>query len=312
MHFLRVQTLERVSDIEGYYSWGLFSSGFEKRSSHVAAAIDQRVLRGRVALGFAEGKDLLSRPDNDRIFNETLNIPVVNPDATGYEAFLLTELDKLLTAGSNEKVSILIDYSVMTRAWYGLILNWARFANHNQPIEFDFVYAYGKYLSEFDPLSISDIIALPGYEGISAGLRNTVAVFGLGFDKYATLAVYDRLEPDSVICCVAENPDNDTSASKAIQENDVLCDVAGRVIRLPLGDLESAFAILSDNIASQELTSHIVVVPMGPKPHVLVSLLIALRLPRVTCLHAQGTRERPVQVEAEGPISVARVTFVPK
>lgn len=312
MRFDQVQSLKSFPSTDGYYSWGLFASGFEKRSTYVPSIIDQRTLRGRVALGFSEGLTLLSRPDNDKFFAEQLDIPVIIPPGNEYDEFILSELDKLLATGGNEKVSILVDYSVMTRAWYGLILNWARFASHTKPIEIDFVYANGRYMGEFDPLSISDIVALPGFEGISAGMRSTVAIFSLGFDKYATLAVYDRLEPDNLICCVADQSDDPSMALKALKVNEELCEAASRVLKLPLEDLTVAFSILSDNITVQEQTSHIVVVTLGPKPHVLASLLTSLRIPRITCLHARGVRATPLQIEAAGPINVARVTFVPE
>lgn len=310
MRFKSVETLERISTEKSYYDLAIFSSGFEERATHIARSVSHSIAKKTVVLAFENASDVLSREDNDRYFLEWSNGTPPLIATPGNDQFIFELLNKCCVEQNGQPIKILVDYSVMTRTWYSAILTWARFSSLQTKIELDFVYACGKYLSEFGPLSISEIVSLPGFEGVSGGFRRTTAFFGLGYDKYATLAVYDRLEPDSIYCCIAQRYLGDQNAEKVLRENDILVDAAsGQLLHLPLTDVSLAFSLLSDQILSLDRTTHMVMVPMGPKTHVLATLLAALRMPWITCLHAKGERSEPVQVEAAGPLSISRVVF---
>lgn len=80
---------------------------------------------------------------------------------------------------------IFVDYSVMTRAWYGYILTWLKYSGDVAAADVDFVYAYGEYLGEFAPLRIEDMPAIQGFEGGCAGSGQTVAFWA--WDMTGTL-----------------------------------------------------------------------------------------------------------------------------
>lgn len=308
---MRFHSVESFSDLPtetDYYALAIFSSGFERRATFIAQNFNRYATKRVLVLGFEAQLDVLSRQENDRFFSAWAG-SILNCSEVDDDKVLFSALDDAAQTNQDGPLRILVDYSVMTRAWYGAILTWARFATLSHNIEIDFVYASGKYMGDFRPLAISDIISLPGFEGTSGGFRRTTAIFGLGYDKYATLAVYDRIEPDRVYCCIAERYPDDEASLKALKENDVLVESALKVIKLPLIDVPSAFRLLADQILGMDRSTHIVIVPMGPKTHVLVTLLVALRMPWITCLHARGSRTAPVQVEADGTIALSRVTF---
>ena len=309
MRFKSVEAIESLSNDEQYYDLAIFASGFESRSTHIASLVSPNVAKQNIILGFERERDVLSRQSNDKYFSERFNVELKTCAESDDDQFLFDILNSLKTTDKEYPLRILIDYSVMTRSWYSAILTWARFFESDGSIELDFAYACGDYHGDFGPLAISEIVSLPGFEGISGGFRRTTAIFGLGYDKYATLAVYDRLEPDSVYCCIAQRYSDDENSNKVLKENEVLIDAATKLIHLPLTDVPTAFGILSDQILLLERSTHIVIVPMGPKTHVLITLLVALRLPWITCLHAKGSRVTPIQVDASGPLSISRVKF---
>ena len=308
MKFHSVETFSNLPTEKNYYALAIFASGFEKRATFVADKFNRATAKRVLVLGFEAQLDVLSRPENDRFFSGWSG-SIQSCSGADDDKLIFGVLDDVASADQEGPLRILVDYSVMTRAWYGAVLTWARFASLSRNIEIDFIYASGKYEGNFGPLAISDIISLPGFEGTSGGFRRTTAIFGLGYDKYATLAVYDRIEPDRVYCCIAQRYPDDEASLKALEENNVLVESSARVIKLPLIDVASAFRLLADQILGMDRTTHIVIVPMGPKTHVLVTLLVALRMPWITCLHARGSRMVPVQVVADGTISLSRVTF---
>lgn len=309
MRFRKVETVHNLEDSVGYYALGIFASGFETRAVHVAKKFGANTLEKTVVFGFSSDVRALSRENNDIFFKSFGSGEFLLLGTQDDDQVIFTCLNSLLTKKKTDVLRILVDYSVMTRTWYSAILTWARLADFDREVEIDFVYASGRYLNDFDPLLISELETLPNFEGNSGGFRKTTALFSLGYDQYATLAVYDRIEPDVLYCCVAGMAGCDASAIKALSENQAMVEASERIVELPLLDVEAAFRLLCDVIVGIGRDSHVVVVPMGPKTHVLVTLLVALRLPWLTCLHAKGTRPRPIQVEALGPISIARVFF---
>jgi hypothetical protein len=311
MLFHSVEMLDALPSETKYYDIAAFASGFEARSTHLAKLIGRDAANSNIVLGFRDGLTILSREANDQAFLKELGVTVEVPLLGEDEHYLCSRLDALVQLANGKPLKLLIDYSVMTRAWYGALLTWARFSEYQGMLEIDFVYTYGEYQSEFNPLSISEIVSLPGFEGVSGGFRSTAAIFGLGYDKYATLAVYDRLEADIVYCCIAQRSAQDPNSEKVSKDNAVIIDAATKTFVLPLGDLSSAFRLMCEHVLLLDQNNHIVMVPMGPKTHVLVTLLVALRMPWITCLHAKGTRAEPVQVEATGELSIARVRFQP-
>jgi hypothetical protein len=311
MRFHSVEMLDRLVTEPSYYDCAIFASGFEARATYVARNLVAGVAKRRVALGFPTDTTVLSREVNDLFFADHFGEPVHIQTDVEDETFMLEQLATLETLEQKGVIRLLVDYSAMTRTWYGTLLTWARFLENVLRIEIDFVYAYGRYLNEFQPLAISEISSLAGFEGVSGGFRRTAAIFGLGYDKYATLAVYDRLEPDLTYCYVAVRGDDDPNAAKVLLENSEIIEGAKRTFPLPLGDVTSAFRILCENVALLDADHQVVMVPMGPKPHVLATLLASIRLPSITCLHARGKRSVPVQVEPTGATSIARVVFVP-
>lgn len=309
MNLKDLQKLEYSSLDWTGYDLIVLASGFEARSTNLLLQIPESVLDRVLVLGFAGDRNTLSRPQNDRIFGERGLSPEVCDSQLAYEALLR---ERLLHASHRraKPTRILIDYSVMTRSWYGMILTWLRYGARDDTVEADFVYSHGQYLSQFEPLHIESVAAIPGFEGYCAGSRSTAAVFGLGYDKYAVLALYELIEPDSVVCFLAQESRDDDRTKRAIQENSEIIRLSRRdPLRVPLSNVSEIYRLLYEAMTSIPTDCEIVAVPMGPKPHVLATLLIAQAIPRVTCLHASGYRHHPVEVHATGEVSAWRLVY---
>lgn len=291
----------------GEYDLIFLASGFEGRSTFILECIPNSVKDRCVVLGFVHDRDKLSRRKNDTIFVESSLTPFVDPSPLAYEDKIKNSLLIAALSARGRMLKVFIDYSVMTRSWYGYILTWLRYSADGAPADIDFVYSYGKYEGEFEPLHIEDIAAIPGFEGGCAGARRTVAFFGLGYDRYATLAVHELIEPDSVICYIARESMDDPRSKRVLDQNDELIGLSGTApVYLPLGNLEEAFRILYEQFSQVPEGDEVIAVPMGPKTHVLATLMVAQFVPRVTCLHARGTRQKPVEVVATGEVSAWR------
>jgi hypothetical protein len=298
----------------GQVDWSAYgviflASGFEDRSAHILRSIPDSAIPRCVVLGFANDRQKLSREANDMAFKARGLAPYLADMPGEYEAHMQQALIEA-TRSAGESVRIFVDYSVMTRAWYGYLVTWLGYSSDVKNADVDFAYAHGNYLDEFEPLRIEEITAIQGFEGGCAGARRTVAFYGLGYDKYATLAVHELIEPDSVVCYVARESPEDPRSAHVLKQNREIIEMSGsRPVYLPLGNLDEAFRILHEQFTHVPTGDEILAVPMGPKTHVLTTLMVAQAVPRVTCMHPRGSRSRPVQVVPTGEVSCWRAAY---
>jgi hypothetical protein len=287
------------------------ASGFEERSVNIFNKIPDNIISKCTVLGFDRDIHVLSREKNDAIYMTRGLTPFVAKTNLEYEDKIRNILFVGAGFATNRPLRILIDYSAMTRSWYAYILTWIEYSGDTSSVEVDFVYSHGRYLDDFSALEIKDTNIISGFEGVSAGTRGTVAFYGLGYDKYATLTVHDIIQPDSFVCYVARDGEVDVNSQYVLRENSEIIEMSCRApVFVPLSDLSKITQTLCNEINSVSLRDEVIAVPMGPKTHVLATLMVAQALPRVTCMHALGFRSKPVQVESNGVVSCWKATFV--
>lgn len=294
-------------DPEGY-DLAIFASGFERRATFFAKIFEKPLSKRTFVWGFDTDTDVLSRKDNDTYFANAFGIPPIPLHGATQEQQIFMMLRRLLQE-SEGPIRIFVDYTVMTRTWYGAILAYLNSCTYSSRVTIDFAYAIGRYSAPYQPLQIEDVNSISGFEGHVAGMRRSFSIFGLGFDKYATLAVLDRLEPDLVTCIVAWDIDSDVNSGKTLEDNKEILSNSRRII-LPLEDVEATFRTISENLTAVEPVYQTSLVPMGPKTHVLACLLAASRMRQASCLHARGRRAVQIEVSPSGRSSVCRVTYL--
>lgn len=295
-------------DTAKQYDLAFYASGFEQRSCYIARKLGQQAAKRNMVFGFSEHRDVLSRRNNDRFFEDEFGCAPVLASEHSDDTKIYEHLRGTVN-GSLSEIRILVDYSVMTRSWYASILNWLRLANGNAEVIVDFIYVHGNYLSEYDPLQITEVSSVDGFEGIIGGKNKTTAFFGLGFDKYATLAVYERIEPDDLICFIASKGAESRLADRVRSQNREILAMARREAYLPLGSVEEQFRVICEYLEGADTRNQLALVPMGPKPLCLAALLACLRYRGATCLYAKGKRGVPVDVEARDDLTATRVRF---
>jgi hypothetical protein len=288
-----------------HYDLCILASGYESRCTHVPGLIDRSKVANPAVFGFTEASKSPNRLRNDAFFLEKWKrepIPLSGDDEKPIYDYLHKHTEGL------ESVRMLIDYSSMSRLWYTAVLNWARFAASGRTVIMDFVYAVGKYEPEKNPLVVRDMVTLPGCEGRAYRLRESIAVFGLGFHGLAALCVLDQLEPDTVYAFLAAPGSSSDDEAKTREANKDLVNnhKTKAVLDLPLPSVEAAYRSLAEMIAPHRPDGETTLIPMGPKPHVLASILVAMRFPEVACLRVTSMSPG-ADVTARGPLIITRV-----
>jgi hypothetical protein len=173
------------------------------------------------------------------------------------------------------------------------------------------VYCAGEYAQEIPTLQIDDILSLPGCEGNTASAGPSVALLGLGFDNNAVQCVLDDMEPDIVQPFIAGGAARTSYIEKVKHVNAELLLRCGAALELPLESVATTVTCLSEVAAPYNEKFNISIIPLGPKPHVLASVLLAMKLPRVAALHVSGRRAPPWDALPTERIICTRVRFRP-
>lgn len=305
---LRVIDIDFVSVLQQRYDVGIFASGYESRSSYASGIVNPQSVRHPVVFGFTEEAAVGTRPENDARFLKRWRatpVPLSRDDEKPIYEYLNDYTHRIASP-----LHVLVDYSSMSRLWYAAVLNWSRFAALGKQVVIDFVYSMGIYQEQDRPMVIRNMVSIPGCEGRAYRLRETVAVFGLGFHGLATLCVLDRLEASIVYAFLASPGSSKEYVEKTRSVNEqLLTDHRTQgVLELPLASIEKCYRTLAEVIAPHRPGGEITLVPMGPKPHVLASILLAMRFQEVACLRVSGTTDRK-DVTPSGEIVATRVVI---
>ena len=104
------------------YDFIIAASGYETRATALSEKIS-RQFKNKFVLGFIEHKELPQRIENDKIFNSLGFIEFLAKEGS-YEE-IISVLDEILKANLFEdKLTVVVDYSCMTKVWYATILNY--------------------------------------------------------------------------------------------------------------------------------------------------------------------------------------------
>ncbi|MEX0960315.1 MAG: hypothetical protein WDZ63_13620 [Burkholderiales bacterium] len=305
LRFIADLTIEEIVDAK--YDVAFFASGYERRAIHLSKMLDKRQVSMPIVLGFDEFSQQIDRKDNDRFLREKWGCrPIETSNRDDAEIYrVLREYRSAQTP-----LRFLIDYSSMTRFWYAAILNWVRFGGCAEDVRLDFVYSSGRYADPVPTVEIKDILCIPGCEGGTSSSGVSVAVFGLGFDSFASLCVLDKLEPDWVYGFLADPALVPSYPERCREANrDLLIRFDSAPLSLALRSVSSAFGKLAELVSPYKGVADVTLIPMGPKPHVLASILLAIRFPELACLHVAGNRQTVWPVEATGEIIGTSVHF---
>lgn len=289
------------------YDLALFACGYEERCTAIPRKLNKENISVPVVIGFSEEPYGDQRIINDNYFMQEwttdINLASSNDEQKLYEV-LNNNLDL-----SKQELRILVDYSSMSRLWYAGILNWTKYVSGPTKIYIDLLYAPGLHKEKVTPTVINNILSIPGCEGSATALFKTIAVFGLGFDSHAALCVLDRLEPDMFYTYLAAPTIFDDYPKYVYKINSELIADAKKTLELPLFSVEQTYVNLAEIVSLHKSEADIVFIPMGPKPHVLASILLSMKFGEVTCLRVSTIDGHKNNIIPTGQIIATSLVF---
>lgn len=255
------------------------SSGYEIRASHIANVLNSNCTE-KIVFSFSDHKSEKTRIENDLIFKK-LNFNSF--ELTGNSNSKLTEvIDEFIKQSKSQTISILIDYSSMTRIWYGAIIKYLKqLKKENQIVKVFFSYSTAKFheppetdskTSNFEPIN--------GYCNLSIPLYPSALITGLGYERNKAFGLKEFFDAELLYLFYTKGNEYSKHVLQINQEL-IKRTPKSNVLSYSVNDLLLTKTILYELCSSLKENYRVIIAPLGPKPFTLVSFLVANELQSV-------------------------------
>lgn len=265
------------------FDYFIAASGYENRCTYLIDNIDIKAGK-KIVLAFDDNKDLLYRKKNDKRFTDEGFLFIEEPANDTAEIIRL--LSGICSRNDGKcKVSILVDYSCMSKLWYAAILKY--FISNELSVEN--IEIYFSYTSAVftEPVKADARALLSSPRGLMKANRRTgkptALVVGLGYEKYLTQKVIERLRYDQLYVFYSDPAFDSRYADRVMKNNRKILKNIPRdnIIKYPVVDFKQTDAILTSLILKLRLSYQVAILPVGPKPFTLSSLILSARYPDI-------------------------------
>jgi hypothetical protein len=292
------------------YDLGIFSMGYEDRCIEIPSNLLGSNVSYSIILGFDEHHEDPARNLCKIFFKENWPKSVllnINKDEI---KSIITTIGNFFKTTDKEHISILIDYTSMSRVWYAAILNYLiRFSE--KKITVDLTYASGLYENTNLNVELGSLKVIPGCEGVTLTKNKSAAIFMLGFDTNGPLRLYDLLNPNKCFGIMASPASSEAYVAKCKEKNEILIshhlDNGKNLIELPLNSLSVCYEHMSQILAPLTKNYNVTIIPFGPKPHILASILCGLNFKNISCMYSEYIRRTTTKVTASGDYVLSRL-----
>lgn len=255
------------------------SSGYEARATYISNEINKNI-KNKAVFSFNEYKDEEIRKKNDELF-KSLNFTSIELEG-GDSIVIIDYIDNFIKTFEGDTLSILIDYSSMTRIWYGSIINYFKHTIiENKTIKVYFSYSCAKLhkpiekeskLSHFDPID--------GFCSLSIPSAPTALITGLGYETNKTFGLKDFFDAELLYLFYTEG--NDFTEHVVYRNKDLFSQTPPKYkIPYNIKDILLTKTMLYDLCLSLKNDFRIIIAPCGPKIFTLISFFVASEIDSV-------------------------------
>ncbi|CAK3889147.1 conserved hypothetical protein [Vibrio crassostreae] len=293
------------------YDLAIFSCGYEVRCIDVAEKLNNQQVDNVLVLSFDQHlEDPVRIECLNYFYHEWPGHDLLEVNQREIKAIFSKVSEIISLTSEKDELRILIDYTSMSRVWYSSILNY--FVNfYKGKVIIDLTYTAAIYHELDLNVELGDLKIIPGCEGISLTKKQNAAIFMLGFDEYGPQRIYNILNPNKTFGVMASPAASYEYEDECIERNKsfIMHNLGGedKLIKLPINSLSSSYEHMTQMLSPLCREYNVSIVPFGPKPHILTSILCSFNFPNVTCMYSEYLRNKTVKVESSGDIIISRV-----
>jgi hypothetical protein len=288
----------------------IVASGYEKRAPFIARQIKCNKAK-KFAFAFSDNKDKYNRYENDQTFI-SLGFELVEIKGSNFQK-IIDYLENFILGSEKSELSILIDYSSMTRIWYGAIIYYLSNTNHkDKNLKVFFAYSESCFYSphEIEPESIN-FSPINFFCNLSIPSKPTALIIGLGNEKRRAFGLRDYFDAEALFVFYSENSE---FTQQVLEKNsEVLKSVKDEnIYPYIVNELMFTKTILDDLCKELQNGFRIVIAPCGPKPFTFLSFIVASIHKNIDVwrISASDENDKIVDKPANGTIITAVVDFI--
>jgi hypothetical protein len=263
------------------FNYFIAASGYEDRCTYL---IDNVYINTshKIVLAFDDKKDFLFREKNDRRFSDEGFTFIEESAGSNKKIFSLL---KEICSKHQESISILIDYSCMSKVWYSGMLQYL-ISNESEieNLEVYFSYSSAKFSEPLEP-RLRPVFSPPASLMRSSIISSKplALIFGLGYEKYLTQSIMDKLEYNIMYAFYSDPAFDSRYVESVIKNNRKILKrlPPEHIIKYPIEDFRETDSLLTSLTMKLRLDFRVSILPAGPKPFTLSSLLLAARYPDI-------------------------------
>jgi hypothetical protein len=185
-----------------------------------------------------------------------------------------TEFSKIV----KNEITIIIDYSCMTKSWYYTIILYLKMKNLSfEKVNVYFVYTPSKFTEPLEPKPNTDIAPLPGKYSVSSNDKPKALIVCLGYEQRKAEGIIEHLDPKEYYLFYSKPALDDKFVDKIELNNAAILKKTDNVTRFPLNDLLSIERELTSLYYLLKDEYSIIIAPLGPKPFTFISMLLAIK-----------------------------------
>ena len=299
----------------GHFDVGVWAAGYEQRAgwfiqSKLAPAGVERWYRAE----FLENDQSLDGPRNRAVeIGEPFGGAPGHTEHDGHWIEVWNSVIDHHFRTDHAPVDILIDYSSMPRTVYGTALVEACGRSRHKVRSITFVYVPGVHGADIDGARrLVGLRSLIGLEGAPSMVgRDVAVVLGIGYEGTLAEALIDTFEIDKFSCFVGGKGSKSKSLQRSLDANVSVTRLAERVLATPIRSVAQTMSVIQKLCSWYAGRKTTMLVPIGPKSHVLSAMLVALESREVGFRWPRTLRTRPTQVGvgSKPKLCVTRVEF---
>ncbi len=263
------------------FDYIIAASGYQKRCIYLAENLDTKG-SDNLVITFNEQTKSALRLENEKIFQKLgfdsiKTAPNEHSDIEGM-------MQRICNGKINRTLNILVDYSCMTKVWCATIIKYLLQNDfHAERINIYFSYTPKKVnilpqrfrMKSYAPLIFSSDKRLKNKPiALIAGLNNNLEMIK---------ELIDELKPSNTFALIPYFMHDGEYYQKIIDNNAPILKTipSEKVLKYPAERPDQISSMITSLCLDLRLDSSVILVPQGPKPLCLVSILLSVRYPDV-------------------------------
>jgi hypothetical protein len=307
---MKLQSFIQINNLNANFVFDIFiaSCGYEPRASFLAQ--QGLKVQKKIVLAFEDNQE-----DEDRIYNnqifENLGFKFIKMKGSEYRSIFCL-FESFIKDHTSNELSILIDYSSMTRMWYGAIIHYlTHLESSGKKIHLYLSYSEAEFIQplkvetetlNFHPIDLFCQLSLP--------TKPTALIAGLGYEKKRIYGLREYFDAEALFLFYT---DGNLFTNDVLKKNEEVVKSVKEENIFPytLTDLNHMKMLLQDLCEDLKNDFRVIIAPCGPKPFTLLNFIIASQMPNIDVwrISAGDDENQVVKSKASGELIIAELIF---